>query len=130
VAIQILENPAHGAVFYSSTTDWAFGPVMPDAEVAEAFLRSLGRFNDPRMLTDEQLEKTWYEWKNKLLHCPEDHTDVRVENFSDRTLFYCEERKCSYVWDQDGNLVNEEEDEDEDDSDYVSNSQRFLGTRD
>jgi hypothetical protein len=49
------------AVFYCSTTGWAFGPVMPSEEVAEDFYHWL--YVDPRTITPEsELEKKWSEY--------------------------------------------------------------------
>lgn len=50
------------AVFYCSTTDWAFGPVMPDQDTANKFLKWL--VIDPRSLTDPDLESKWYDFLN------------------------------------------------------------------
>jgi hypothetical protein len=57
------------AVLYSSTTDWAFGPVFyeegeHDAEErAQAFLRWLVR--DPRPLTDAELATAYTDWRKQ-----------------------------------------------------------------
>jgi hypothetical protein len=38
MGIRILDGGDQGAIFYNSTTDWAFGPKMGSVEEAEAFL--------------------------------------------------------------------------------------------
>jgi hypothetical protein len=109
LGIQILANPEHGAVFYSSSTDWAFGPVMRDEEVAEAFLRWLP--DDPRMMADNVLEQRWLDFQRKLI-CPEGHPNAAVTTFGDGlTHFYCAKRDCKQVWDVDGNSVTEDEED-------------------
>ncbi len=54
MACHILEGVDGEVVFYCSTTDWAFGPVMQSVDEAEAFREWLGR--DPRMIEDLQTE--------------------------------------------------------------------------
>jgi hypothetical protein len=51
----ILEGKEGNAVFYCSTTGWAFGPLMGNADEAEAFLKYLAPM-DPRNLKDSELE--------------------------------------------------------------------------
>jgi len=112
VGIQILANSEHGAVFYSPGTDWAFGPVMPDADVAEAFLRTFSRQDDPRLLEDAALEHRWHKFQERL-HCPLGHNKANVMLFSNEVHISCMEKGCSYVWDLDGNLVQEEAEDEE-----------------
>ena len=113
MGIQILANPEHGAVFYSSATDWAFGPVMQDADIAEAFLRHL-KPTDPRDLSDEDLEKRWNLFQQKLT-CPQGHSNATVTNFGNGdSHFICLQRNCPEVWDLQGEPVIEPEEEDED----------------
>ena len=50
-----------GAVFYCSTTGWAFGPVMEDREEAEKFLEFLSPV-DPRTLKDNELSERYAEF--------------------------------------------------------------------
>lgn len=52
------------AVFYCSTSDWAFGPLMPSIEVAEAFLAWMDkRAIRPRILHDHELNELWHEFQ-------------------------------------------------------------------
>ena len=53
MGVRILESTEGEAVLYCSTSDWAFGPVFPDAEQAEAFLEFIDK--DPRSMTDKEL---------------------------------------------------------------------------
>ncbi len=55
---------SQGAVFYCSTTMWAFGPVMKDYEEAEAFLKFLSEKSarDPRSYNDAHLEMLYSEF--------------------------------------------------------------------
>jgi hypothetical protein len=109
--IQILANSSQGAVFYSSSSEWAFGPLMPDEDVAEAFLRTFSRMDDPRLLSDAELEKRWYKFREKLT-CPEGHTNSTLTNFGDGvTHIACMQRGCSNVWDLEGNIVKDEEED-------------------
>jgi len=113
VGIQILANPEQGAVFYSSSTEWAFGPVMQDADVAEAFLRHL-RPADPRLLDDVELERRWNTFQQKLT-CPQGHNNASVTNFGNGdSHFICMQRNCPEVWDLQGEPVIEPEEEEED----------------
>jgi hypothetical protein len=66
MGVRILEGK-EGAVFYCSTTGWAFGPLMASREEAEAFLKWLkltplrvpGWRHDPRQLTDSGLRRAY-----------------------------------------------------------------------
>lgn len=49
-----------GAAFMCDTSDWFFGPLMPDADTAEDFEKFLGC--DPRSLTNTDLENRWGEF--------------------------------------------------------------------
>lgn len=62
-----LEGPGDHpcAVFYCSTTDWAFGPVMQSDEEATAFLVWLGD-TDPRTLTDSELLDKYVDFQKIL----------------------------------------------------------------
>ena len=62
MSVRILEGTEGGnkdgvtnAVFYCSTTGWAFGPVMSSTEEAELFLKFLDPI-DPRLMKDSELE--------------------------------------------------------------------------
>jgi hypothetical protein len=62
MAVCTLEDKhTYNAVFYCSTSGWAFGPLMPSAEVAEAFLAYLEP-TDPRTLTDRDLESRYLDF--------------------------------------------------------------------
>jgi hypothetical protein len=50
------------AIFYCSTTGWAFGPIMADREQAESFMASLE--DDPRCYSEESLLKAWRTFLN------------------------------------------------------------------
>lgn len=91
MSVQILEGGNGGAVFYCSTSDWAFGPLMPDAEIAEAFLRTF------------------------IEGCPLGHKGkVDIDNQGNGiTHFSCYEQGCKAVWDLQGNVIDEEEDTDD-----------------
>ena len=51
------------AVFYCSTSEWAFGPVMNGYEEAEAFLEWLP--GDPRGYSSVELEKRYGEFRKQ-----------------------------------------------------------------
>jgi len=58
VSVQILEDKESGqAVFFCSTSDWAFGPLFPSREAAELFLATDPR--DPRLMPDSELEDSF-----------------------------------------------------------------------
>jgi len=53
-----------GALFYCSTSDWGFGPLMKDQEEAEAFLAYLKQFEkDARRYSDSELERRFGDFK-------------------------------------------------------------------
>lgn len=109
MSVHILSNRTDDeAAFYCSTSQWAFGPVMPSEEIAEAFLRTFERPDDPRKYSDAELEKLWSEFRHHLT-CPYGHFEkAEVENLSNgRTVFICTEKGCKSVWDRDGNEVFE-----------------------
>ena len=54
MSVHILEGKDSNAVFYCSTSGWAFGPLMGSAEEAEAFLQFVP--GDPRTYKDHELE--------------------------------------------------------------------------
>lgn len=60
MSVEILSASA-GSIFFCNTSDWAFGPVMPDKETAEEFLKWLPK--DPRQYQDHELEKKWAEFR-------------------------------------------------------------------
>lgn len=62
MGVRILEGKNRNAVFYCSTSDWAFGPVMESAEEAEAFAKWLPQ--DPRVYSDNDLESKYLTFKN------------------------------------------------------------------
>ena len=68
---RIMEDRESGnAVFYCSTSMWAFGPVMESPEEAERFLKWL--VVDPRRLTDKDLEQKYCDFRKYAEeHCPE-----------------------------------------------------------
>lgn len=60
MGVRIIDDGDGKAAFYCSTTMWAFGPVMKDADEAEAFLNWLP--TDPRKMTDSDLEARYYDF--------------------------------------------------------------------
>ena len=60
MSVCIFEGKDGKAVVYCSTTDWAFGPVMESADVAQAFLSSLAV--DARTLPDPEMERLYAEF--------------------------------------------------------------------
>ena len=69
MGVRIIEGMSDGrtgdaAVLYCSTTMWAFGPVMPDEETAEEFLKFVAEKDgrDPRRIPDSELEKLYTEF--------------------------------------------------------------------
>lgn len=58
---RILEAKTGEAVFYCSTSDWAFGPVMDNYEEAEEFLKWLKV--DPRQFKDSELESKYCDFR-------------------------------------------------------------------
>ena len=114
MSVQILEGREGNAVFFCSTTDWAFGPLFPDAEAAIAFQRSLNG-TDPRIMEDAELERKWNEFRLRCLTgCPFGHEGkIDISNHRDRTVFSCFAKGCKAAWDLNGNVLDEEvEDED------------------
>lgn len=59
---RILEVKDGRAVFYCSSSDWAFGPVMESTEEAEAFAKWLPL--DPRTYEDNKLESLYCDFRN------------------------------------------------------------------
>lgn len=57
---RILDGGEDGAVFYCSTSDWAFGPVFASAEDAEKFQEWLTC--DPRALSEQDLQARYSDW--------------------------------------------------------------------
>lgn len=68
MSTHILTDKDGQSCLYCSTTEWAFGPIFHDGEDAQEFLKWLGE--DPRHLTDRQLEDKVAEWRNELLDEP------------------------------------------------------------
>ena len=60
---RILEDKENGAVFYCSTTGWAFGPVMDDEEEAEEFMNWL--HGDPRSYTEKDLLNAYAKFRTE-----------------------------------------------------------------
>jgi len=115
----LIDKDSGQAVFYCSTTDWAFGPLMRDADVAETFLNWLAE--DPRLLVDHDLESKWTDFLMKRMSCPKcgkaEYDDISVYNtfshssyarYYKNTEYQC--HLCKYRWDKDGNEWKEEED--------------------
>jgi hypothetical protein len=69
MGIRILYD-SDNAAMYSSTTDWAFGPVLSDDGVHDAserldlFIEYL-RPRDPRSFSDSELEAKYIEWRSQ-----------------------------------------------------------------
>lgn len=70
MAVGIIEGKFAGwsdhecAVLYDTVTDWTFGPIFENADVANEFLdyvrdRDLG---NPRRLTDQELKDVYHTW--------------------------------------------------------------------
>lgn len=70
------------AVFYCTTTDWAFGPVMNSQEEAESFLRFI--HGDPRSREDGELSALYSEFVQKFV------CECGTVRRSDQ-CFWCEE---------------------------------------
>lgn len=66
----LVDEESAAAVFYCSTTGWAFGPVMDEGvEFAERFLKYLHP-RDPRALTDPDLAHQYAEFQTfDTEHC-------------------------------------------------------------
>lgn len=101
MSVEIFSNE-NGAVFVCNTSDWAFGPLMPGENVAEAFLKTFQRPDDPRRYNDAELEKLWSDFRKKLT-CPYGHFEqADVETYGDTTIFTCMEKGCSAQWNLEG----------------------------
>ena len=62
MGVHILENKDDGyKCLYCSTSMWAFGCIFYEDEDVEEFLEWLG--NDPRRLSDKELENKVYDWR-------------------------------------------------------------------
>jgi hypothetical protein len=59
------EGASDEAVFYCSTTGWAFGPVMGSREEAEAFQVYLGC--DPREVREEELRDRYTAFRREMM---------------------------------------------------------------
>jgi hypothetical protein len=105
MGVEIFSNE-NGAVFVCNTTEWAFGPRMPGENVAEAFLRSFGRGDDPRNLTDAQLESRWADFQQTKMSCPYGHyMKADVTCYAKQTIFECMEKGCKARWNLDGQEI-------------------------
>ena len=108
MSVEIFSNE-DGAVFVCNTTDWAFGPKMPGANVAEAFLKYLPQ--DPRRYTDKELGTKWYDFNCDKMVCPEGHKKADVETYGDETIFTCMAKGCKAQWNLAGEEITEESEE-------------------
>ena len=64
MAVKILTDTDQGySCLYCSTTCWAFGGIFYEEENAEDFLDWLG--DDPRSLSNQELENKMHEWRNR-----------------------------------------------------------------
>lgn len=95
MGVRIFSNE-DGAVFYCSTSQWAFGPMMPGANVAEAFAKTAT--TDFRLLSDADLESKWNEFDRTLMTCPVGHHETDVESYGDETIFTCMAKDCKAQW--------------------------------
>jgi hypothetical protein len=111
MGVRIFSN-TEGAVFYCSTTDWAFGPLMPGENVAEAFLKTLTR--DARLYKDHQLKSAWNDFNATKMVCPYDHREADVDTYGNETIFTCMAKGCKAQWNLAGEVVSEDEEEDDD----------------
>ena len=60
-------------VMVCNTSDWAFGPIIDDEEMAERFLKWLGS-QDPRSMTDNELDGKFADFRvywERLIECPQ-----------------------------------------------------------
>lgn len=121
MSVEIFSNE-EGAVFICNTTDWAFGPKMPGANVAEAFLKYLTK--DARLFTDSELETRWAEFNLTRMGCPYGHREVDVDAYGDETIFTCMHKNCTAQWDIAGEVVH---DEDETDPEHEMSRAEALG---
>lgn len=80
MGVRVLESKdGKMAALYCSTSMWAFGPIFYESEdgkwsptdSALAFLHWLG--GDPRIMTDEHLERAHHEWRVSLTEKEEAH---------------------------------------------------------
>ena len=115
MSVEIFSN-GDGAVFICNTTDWAFGPKMPGENVAEAFLATFQRPDDPRHYSDSDLASKWAEFNAKLMVCPNGHRKADPTTYGNETIFCCWEKGCKVEW----NLAGEEIKDDADEVDHES----------
>lgn len=104
MGVRIFSNN-DGAVFYCSTSQWAFGPLMPGENVAEAFLKTATK--DFRLLTDADLESKWSEFDRTLMTCPNGHHETDVTEYGDETVFACMEKGCKAQWNLAGEKIED-----------------------
>lgn len=116
MGINILSNKEDdAAVFYHSSSEWAFGPVMPNLDSAEAFLKTFDRSTDIVLMGDAELEKLWNKFRNEVLTCPKcQDPEPDITNYATRTEFDCRKKQCRYRWDHNGVERVEEVEEEED----------------
>jgi hypothetical protein len=89
MSVQILEDNDGRAVFYCSTTDWAFGPVFPSREAAELFLETYPQ--DPRSLTDAELLSRFNEFtQGYICECG----NLRNEDHAETSAFRLRPEGC------------------------------------
>lgn len=89
MSVQLLEGPDGDCVMYCSTSMWAFGPVMESREEATAFIRYIeecapwpalkGLNKDPRVYTDNELERVYTTFKADERHRHEEWLDIMVQ---------------------------------------------------
>lgn len=108
MSVEIFSNE-NGAVFVCSTTDWAFGPKMPGENVAEAFLQTFQRPDDPRSYTDSELEKKWADFNETKMVCPNGHRKADPTTYGRETIFMCWEKGCKARWNLEGPITDEDE---------------------
>lgn len=111
MSVEIFSNE-NGAVFVCNTTDWAFGPKMPGENVAEAFLQTFQRPDDPRRYTDSELEAKWTAFQQRMI-CPFGHQEADVDTYSNQTVFSCMAKGCKAQWNLEGNVIEDEDEEDD-----------------
>lgn len=123
MGVHILANE-NNAVFYCSTTLWAFGPLMPGYNIAEAFLRTFAG-DDPRHYQDAELEHKWSEFQ-KLLTCPKGHQMTDVETYGDDTEFSCMKSGCREKWGLDGKPIVDPDSEEIDGEAQMEKAERLA----
>lgn len=64
MAVEVRTLASGEAVFLDNTTDWTFGPLLPDVETGEAFLKWLSC--DIRLLDSGTQETRWWEFRKAV----------------------------------------------------------------